>query len=77
MSIVVDGHLTIDQVVRVARENQPVEIHPEAKARIKKCRALLEDKIKKMKSCTVSIPESESWLTSFSARNRWRNSRST
>ncbi|MCR4396810.1 MAG: aromatic amino acid ammonia-lyase, partial [Candidatus Saccharicenans sp.] len=47
MSIVVDGHLTIDQVVKVARENQPVEIHPEAKARIKKCRSLLEDKIKK------------------------------
>lgn len=47
MSIVVDGHLTIDQVVKVARENQPVEIYPEAKARIKKCRALLEEKIRK------------------------------
>ncbi len=47
MSIVVDGHLTIDQVVKVARENETVEIHPEARARIKKCRALLEDKIRK------------------------------
>ncbi|MGB4704716.1 MAG: histidine ammonia-lyase [Candidatus Saccharicenans sp.] len=46
MSVVVDGHLTIEQVVRVARHNEPVEIHPEAKARIKKCRALLEEKIR-------------------------------
>ncbi|MGB9894033.1 MAG: aromatic amino acid lyase, partial [Candidatus Saccharicenans sp.] len=47
MSIVVDGHLTIDQVVKVARKNEVVEIHPEAKVRIQKCRALLEDKISK------------------------------
>jgi len=47
MSIVVDGHLTIEQVIRVARENEPVELHPEAVARIQKCRTLLEDKIKK------------------------------
>ncbi len=46
MSVVVDGHLTIEQVVRVARHNEPVEIHPEAKARIKKCRELLEEKIR-------------------------------
>ncbi|MDI6845732.1 MAG: histidine ammonia-lyase [Candidatus Saccharicenans sp.] len=46
MSVVVDGHLTIEQVVRVARHNEPVEIHPEAKARIKKCRALLDEKIR-------------------------------
>jgi len=47
MSIVVDGHLTVEQVVKVARENERVELHPEAVERIKKCRALLEDKIKK------------------------------
>lgn len=47
MKVEVDGHLTIDQVVKVARERVTVEIHPEAKDRIQKCRALLEDKIKK------------------------------
>ena len=46
MEIEVDGHLSIEQVVKVARENLPVKIHPEAKARIKRCRDLLEDKIK-------------------------------
>ncbi|MGB9836704.1 MAG: histidine ammonia-lyase [Candidatus Saccharicenans sp.] len=47
MSVVVDGHLTVEKVVKVARENEPVELHPEAVERIKRCRALLEDKIKK------------------------------
>jgi len=47
MSVVVDGHLTVEKVVKVARDNEPVELHPEAVERIKKCRALLEDKIKK------------------------------
>ncbi|MGC8892961.1 MAG: histidine ammonia-lyase [Candidatus Saccharicenans sp.] len=47
MSLVLDGHLTIEQVVKVARENEPVELHPQAIARINKCRSLLEDKIKK------------------------------
>jgi histidine ammonia-lyase len=48
MAIIVDGHsLTIEQVVKVARENAPVELHPEAKKRIEKCRALLEAKIQK------------------------------
>ncbi len=48
MAIIIDGHnLTIEQVVRVARANEPVELHPEAKKRIEKCRALLEDKIQK------------------------------
>jgi histidine ammonia-lyase len=48
MAIIIDGHgLTIEQVVKVARDNEPVELHPEAKKRIEKCRALLEDKIQK------------------------------
>jgi histidine ammonia-lyase len=48
MAIVLKGKgLTIETVVEVARENTPVELHPEAKARIAKCRALLEDKIAK------------------------------
>jgi len=48
MAIVLKGKgLTIETVVEVARNNTPVELHPEAKARITKCRALLEDKIAK------------------------------
>jgi histidine ammonia-lyase len=48
MAIIVDGHnLTVEKVVRVARRNEEIELHPEAKKRIEKCRALLEDKIQK------------------------------
>lgn len=46
MSIVVDGsHLTIENLVRVARDNEKIELHPEASERIKKCRQMLEKKI--------------------------------
>src|SRR5512136_2439390 len=48
MSIVLDGkNLTIEKVVDVARRAEPVGLSPEAKKRIEKCRALLEDKIRK------------------------------
>ncbi len=48
MSIKLDGSsLTIEKVVEVARRRTAVTIDPQAKARIKKCRALLEEKIKK------------------------------
>lgn len=48
MTIAIDGRgLTIESVVRVARDREPIEISPEAKKRIVKCRALLEDKILK------------------------------
>ncbi len=48
MGIVVDGHsLTVEKVVRVARGDEKIELDPEAKKRIEKCRALLEDKIRK------------------------------
>jgi histidine ammonia-lyase len=48
MSIIVDGHnLTVEKVVQVARQDEKIELHPEAKKRIEKCRALLEDKIQK------------------------------
>jgi len=48
MTITLDGHsLTVEKVVQVARENEKIEIHPEAMERIKKCRDLLEEKIKK------------------------------
>ena len=39
--------MTIEKVVRVARENESIKIHPDAVGRIEKCRDLLEDKIKK------------------------------
>jgi len=48
MALTLDGHnLDIEKVVRVARENEKIDIHPDAIKRIKKCRDLLEDKIKK------------------------------
>jgi histidine ammonia-lyase len=46
MSIVLDGHsLKVEDVVKVARDGESISIHEDAKARIDKCRALLERKI--------------------------------
>lgn len=46
MAIVITGQgLTIEAVVKVARHNEKVELHPDAIARIKKCRAMVEKKI--------------------------------
>ena len=48
MSINLTGTgLTVDNVVQVARGKVPVTLDPEARKRIVKCRALLEDKIQK------------------------------
>ncbi len=46
MSIIIAGNnLTIEKVVRVARNNERVELYPEAKEKIKICRTMLEKKI--------------------------------
>ncbi|MEN6393163.1 MAG: aromatic amino acid ammonia-lyase [Anaerolineaceae bacterium] len=46
MTIVLDGSgLTIDKLVKIARHEENVELHPEALERIKTCRAMLEEKI--------------------------------
>jgi len=46
MKLIITGSgLTIEDVVDVARNNRPVELHPEAIARIQRCRAMLEKKI--------------------------------
>ncbi|UCE25289.1 MAG: aromatic amino acid lyase [Candidatus Zixiibacteriota bacterium] len=46
MAISLDGSaLTIEKLVRIGRENEKVELHPDALARIEKCRAMLEKKI--------------------------------
>jgi len=46
MTLIIKGAgLTIEDVVKVARHHQKVELHPEALERIKKCRAMLERKI--------------------------------
>ena len=46
MSIIITGNnLTIEKVVRVARNNERVELYPEAKEKIKICRTMLEKKI--------------------------------
>ena len=47
MTVIVKGSsLTIEQVVNVARHNEKVELDSKALIRIKKCRAMLEKKIK-------------------------------
>ncbi len=47
MTITLDGTgLTIEQLMRIAREGEKVELHPEALQRIRACRAMVEEKIK-------------------------------
>ena len=46
MSVVLSGYgLTIENLVKVARHGEKVELHPDALQRIKKCRAMLEEKV--------------------------------
>ena len=46
MALIITGSdLTIENVVNVARNNQKVELHPDAIDRIKECRVMLEKKI--------------------------------
>ena len=46
MSIVLNGSgLTIEKIVRIARHNEKVELHPESLERIKTCRKMLESKL--------------------------------
>jgi histidine ammonia-lyase len=46
MAIVLDGNnLTVEKVVRIARNNEKVELHPDALKRIITCRGMLEKKI--------------------------------
>ena len=61
MSIVLDGSsLTIDKVVRIARGRETVALAPEALDRIKVCRVMLEEKIRRARSCTAPTPASAS-----------------
>ena len=47
MTIVLDGsNLNLEKVVRIARNGEKVELHPEAVGRINICRAMLEEKLK-------------------------------
>ncbi len=46
MTIVLDGsNLTVENLVRIARHGERVELHPEAVERIRLCRAMLEEKL--------------------------------
>jgi histidine ammonia-lyase len=46
MTITLDGSgLTIEKLVRIARDGEQVELHPQALERIQICRAMLEEKI--------------------------------
>ncbi len=47
MTIILDGSgLTIEKLVRIARDGEQVELHPDAIERIHICRSMLEEKIK-------------------------------
>jgi histidine ammonia-lyase len=47
MAITLDGRsLTLEKLVRIARGGESVEVAPESLAKIKACRAMIEDKIK-------------------------------
>lgn len=47
MALVITGtDLGIEKLVKVARHNETIKLHPEALARINACRAMLENKIK-------------------------------
>ncbi len=46
MTIILQGSkLSVDQVVRIARHGEAVELHPEALERIKACRSMVEEKV--------------------------------
>jgi histidine ammonia-lyase len=47
MTLIIDGSgLTIEKLVKVARENEKIKIHPDALERVKDCRAMLEEKLR-------------------------------
>jgi histidine ammonia-lyase len=47
MAVVLDGsNLTVETLMRIARQGEKVELHADALERIKACRAMLEDKLK-------------------------------
>jgi histidine ammonia-lyase len=47
MAVILDGkHLKIEDMVRVARHREPVELAPAAKERINHCRSFIEEKVK-------------------------------
>src|SRR5450756_1866417 len=46
MAIILDGtHLTIEQLTAVGRHGEKVELHPASLEKIKRCRAMLEEKV--------------------------------
>ncbi len=46
MSVIMDGSsLTIERLVQIARNNEPVKLDPDALERIRLCRAMLEEKL--------------------------------
>ncbi|MBN1939640.1 MAG: aromatic amino acid lyase, partial [Candidatus Aminicenantes bacterium] len=47
MAVVLDGYsLTLEKLVRIAREGEAVEVSPGSLEKIKACRAMIEEKIK-------------------------------
>jgi len=61
MAVKLDGKsLTLENLVKIARENEPVKVTDDAWERIRKCRAMLDDKVEKrevMYGVTTGIGE--------------------
>ena len=75
MTIVLDGsHLTLEPLVRIAREGEPVELAPEALERIKVCRAMLEEKLKAREIMYGTTPASANFPRSCYRMSRSCNS---
>jgi histidine ammonia-lyase len=77
MAIIIDGKgLTIEKIVRVARNNEPIELAPDAVERIQTCRAFVEKMIENhvvMYGVTTGIGEfSEVLLTPEQTRQYQR-----
>ena len=69
MSITLNGSsLTIEKLVAIARDNEKVELAPEALERIKVCRLMLEDKLarKEVRMKVSEIPDSFKIFTGIS-----------
>ena len=56
MTVKLDGKsLTIESLVKIARGGEPVEVTEDAWERIRKCRAMLDDKLEKREVMYLSL----------------------
>jgi hypothetical protein len=71
MTITLTGSdLTIEDLVKIARHNEKVEIHPEAIERMQACREMIEEKIAAREIMLESPPESANFLKHIYQRSK-------